>query len=190
MTVENKIKTPYMRKVALWAIVTAALFAVCYIYHKFSGTDFSPVVSVSLILMISFIIFNSLGLLSYFTDKSFSGKVAHVKLDVRLYKESALDKKIEKRIYVGMTVECDDGKSIFFEQMLPNHLTNKNPYREGDRIYHIKGAKYTCRFPRNDTETKYEPVSVVCPICGAIHSLGTKFCSFCENDLPWDPNIK
>ena len=67
MSVENKIRKPYMRKLTIWAILTAALFAVCYIYHKFSGTDFSPVVSVSLILMISFIIFNSLGLLSYFT---------------------------------------------------------------------------------------------------------------------------
>ena len=190
MKAEEKIRKPYKKKLVIWAILNAFLFVVCYFYHRYSGTDFSPVVSVSLILLISFISFSSLGLLAYFTDKSFSGSVTNIKVDVRLYKESAMDKKIEKRVYIGMTVECDDGKSIFFEQMLPNHLTNKNPYREGDRVYHIKGAKYTCRFPRNDTETKYEPVSVICPICGAIHSLGTTLCSFCENDLPRDPTIK
>jgi hypothetical protein len=190
MSIEEKIKKPFMIRLTVWAILTAILFVTCYFYHKYSGTDFSPVVSSTLILLISFIAFNSMGLLSYFTDKSFSGTVVHIKIDVRLYKESALDKKIEKRTYVGMTVECDDGKSIFFEQILPAHLTNKIPYREGDRVYHIKGAKHTCRFPRGDTEKKYEPISVICPLCGAILPLGSKECSFCENDLPYDPLIK
>jgi len=190
MTVEEKIKKPFVKKLIIWSIFTAVLFIIGYIYHKYSGTDFSPVVSVALILLISFIAFNCLGLLSYFTDKSFSGKIVHIKVDVRLYKESSFDKKIEKRIYVGMTVECDNGQSVFHEEMMPPHLTTKIPYREGDRVYHIKGAKHCCRFPRNDTETVYEPVSVICPICGAILSLGTKVCSFCENDLPYDPSVK
>lgn len=190
MTVEEKIKKPFMRRLAIWSILTAALFVICYFYHSYSGTDFSPVVSVALILSVSFVVFNSLGLLAYFTDKSFSGKIVHIKVDVRLYKESALDRKIEKRTFVGMSVECDNGRSLFHEEMMPPHLTTKIPYREGDRVYHIKGAKHVCRFPRNDTETIYEPVSVICPICGAIHSLGTKACSFCENDLPWDPLVK
>ena len=190
MSAEGKIKKPFMIRLTIWAIITAVLFATCYIYHKYSGTDFAPVATIALCLLVSFIIFNSMGLVSYFTDKGFSGTVVHIKIDVRLFKESAFDRKIEKRVFVGMTVECDDGKSIFFEQMLPNHLSNKNPYRVGDRIYHIKGAKHTCRFPRGDTEKKYEPVSVICPICGAILPLASKVCSFCENDLPWDPHIK
>lgn len=33
-----------------------------------------------------------------------------------------------------------------------------------------------------------KPISVICPICGALHPLGTKTCSFCENELPYDPN--
>jgi hypothetical protein len=190
MTIEEKVKKLYMKKLTIWAIITAVLFAICFIYHKISDTDFAPVVSVSLIMLISFIVFNSMGLLSYFTDKSFSGTITHIKIDVRLYKESAFDKKIEKRIYVGMTIECDDGKAIFFEQMLPIHLTNTNPYREGDRVYHIKGAKYTCRFPRNDTVKQYDPISIICPLCGAVNDLGTHTCVFCENDLPWDPQTK
>ncbi len=190
MDIEQKIRKPYMSKLAIWAVIVAALFVTCYFYHQYSGTEFSPVVSVALILLISFIAFNAMGLLAYFTDKSFSGKIVNIKVDVRLYKESALDRKISRRTYIGMTVECDDGKSIFFEQMLPAHLTNKNPYREGDRVYHIKGAKHTCRFPRDDKEKKYDPVSVICPICGAILPLGSNVCVFCENDLPWDPKIK
>ena len=190
MNIEEKIKKPFMIRLTIWAILTAALFVTCYFYHSYSNTEFSPVVSLSLILLISFITFNSMGLLAYFTDKSFSGKIVHIKIDVRLYMESALNRKISKRVFVGMTVECDNGKSIFFEQMLPEHLSSKNPYREGDRIYHIKGAKHTCRFPRGDTEKKYEPVSVICPLCGAILPLGSKVCSFCENDLPWDPLLK
>ncbi|MBQ2716167.1 MAG: hypothetical protein IJF21_05145 [Clostridia bacterium] len=187
MTTEEKIKKPYIKRLALWAILTASLFVTCYFYYKYSETEFSPVGSVALIALISFIAFNSMGLLSYLTDKSFSGTVVHVKIDIRLFKESTLDRKIEKRAFIGMTIDCDDGKSIFFEQMLPNHLTNKNPYCVGDRVYHIKGAKHTCRFPRGDTEKKYDPVSVICPVCGAILPLGSKVCAFCENDLPWDP---
>ena len=190
MTVEEKIKRPYTLRMTLWAILTAAAFAVCFIYHKYSGTDLPPVASVALITMISFIAFSSMGLLHYVTDKSFSGEIVHVKLEVRLFKESTTDRRIEKRVFVGMTVQCDDGKSIFFEQMLPNHLSGKNPYREGDRVYHIKGSKHTCRFPRGDTEKKYDPVSVICPVCGAIHPLGSGACSFCESDLPWDPLTK
>lgn len=190
MTIEEKIKKPFMIRFTIWAIITALLLAVCYFYHKHSGTEFSPVVSLALIIMVSFIIFNSIGLLSYFTDKNFSGKITHIKIDVRLFKDSSFDRKISRRTYVGMTIECDDGKSIFFEQILPAHMTNKNPYREGDRVYHIKGAKHTCRFPRGDTEKKYEPISVICPLCGAILPLGSKTCSFCDNELPWDPVIK
>jgi hypothetical protein len=97
---------------------------------------------------------------------------------------------METRIFVEMTVECDDGTTIAHEEMLSSALSKAIPYREGDRVYHIKGAKYTCRFPRNDTAKKYDPISVICPICGALHPLGTTFCSFCENDLPWDPLLK
>jgi hypothetical protein len=190
MTVEEKIKKPYTIRLTVWGILTAAAFAACFVYHKYSGTDFSPIASVALIITMSFIAFASMGLLSYVSDKSFSGTVVDVKLDVRLFKESAFERRIEKRVFVGMTVQCDSGECIFFEQMLPDHLSSKNPYRVGDRVYHVKGAKYTCRFPREDTEKRYEPVSVICPACGAIHPLGSKSCSFCENDLPWDPLLK
>lgn len=190
MTIEKKIKKPFMKRLAVWAILTAVILAASYFYHKYSSTELPPVASVAIILLVSFITFNSMGLLAYFTDKSFSGTIVHIKIDIRLFKESAFDKKIEKRAFIGMTVECDNGENIFFEQMLPNHLTNKNPYREGDRVYHIKGAKHTCRFPRNDTQKQYDPISVICPICGAILPLGTNVCSFCENDLPWDPSLK
>lgn len=190
MTIEEKIKKTYTRRLVLWSVFSVLLLIAAYFYHRYSGTDFSPTVSIALIIIISFIAFNSLGLLSYFTDKSFSGKIVHIKVEVRLFKESAYDRKIEKRSYVGITVECDDGNSIFYEEMMPAHLTNAIPYREGDRVYHIKGAKHLCRFPRGDTEKKYEQVSIICPVCGAIVHLGTKTCTFCENDLPYDPLIK
>ena len=190
MKAEEKIKQPYKRKLIIWASLNAILFAVCYFYHAYSGTDFSPVVSVSLILLISFISFSSLGLLEYFTDKSFSGKIIHYKAECRIHKISAFERRMETRLFVEMTVECDDGTTTMHEEMLSGALSKKIPYRDGDRVYHIKGAKYTCRFPRNDTEQKYEPISVICPLCGAILPLGTKTCSFCDNDLPYDPLIK
>lgn len=177
-----------MIKLGIWSAAVIMLCLICVLYHKSPYAQFEPVVTVALIILISFILFTALGLLGYFTDNSFSGEIVDIKVDVRYHKESAFDRHITTRTYVGMTVECDDGKAIYFEQMLPAHLGNKIPYQVGDRIYHIKGAKNTCRFPRNDTVKEYEPISVICPICGALHPLGTKTCSFCENDLPYDPN--
>ena len=57
--------------------------------------------------------------------------------------------------------------------------------KQGDKIM----ATYKCKlcmkvFDVVDGETP------ICPLCGALHTLGTKTCTFCENDLPYDPLIK
>ncbi len=179
-----------MIKFAIWAIIVAVLGATCYFYHMSPTARFEPIVSIALIIFIALSLLSAFGLYKYFFDNSFSGKVVDIKTNTRYYKESAFDKKITTRTFVRMTVECDDGKRIFFEQMLPAHQARTVPYRTGDRVYHIKGAKYLCRFPRNDTEAKYEPLSVICPLCGAILQLGSKECAFCESELPYDPLIK
>ena len=190
MDIVQKIRKPYMRKLAIWFMIVAVLGAICYFYHASPTARFEPIVSVVLLLFVSVFLLSSFGLIKYFFDKSFSGVIVDLKPEIRYYKESAFDKKITTRTFVGMTIECDNGKRIFFEQMLPDHLTKKIPYRINDRVYHIKGAKNLCRFPRNDTDKEYEPVSVICPICGAILSLGSKACSFCGSELPFDPIVK
>ncbi len=190
MTIEEKVKKPHMKRLAVWSAIVAALCCIAFCYHSFFETHFAPAASVAGIIIIAAFTFYFLGLWDYFTDKSFSGKILHYKADCRIFKISAFERRMETRIFVEMTVECDDGTTIAHEEMLSSALSKAIPYREGDRVYHMKGAKYTCRFPRNDTAKKYDPISVICPICGALHPLGTTFCSFCENDLPWDPQIK
>lgn len=190
MDIEQKIRKPYMVKLAIWFVIVLVLGVICYFYHASPTARFEPIVSVVILIFVSIFLLSSLGIIKYFFDKAFSGVIVDLKPEIRYYKDSVFDRKITTRTFVGMTVECDGGKRIFFEQMLPAHLTKKIPYRVGDRVYHIKGAKHLCRFPRNDTETKYEPVSVICPICGAILPLGSKECSFCGSDLPYDPTVK
>ena len=190
MTIEEKVKKPHMMRLAVWTVIITALCCTAFCYHSFFEAHFAPAASVAGIVIIAAITFYFMGLWDYFTDKSFTGKILRYHAAVRLYKVSAFERRMETRIFVEMTVECDDGTTIAHEEMLSSALSKAIPYREGDRVYHIKGAKYTCRFPRNDTAKKYDPVSVICPICGALHPLGTTFCSFCENDLPWDPSVK
>ncbi len=190
MDIEQKIRKPFMRKLAIWFVIVTALGVICYFYHTSPTARFEPIISVVLILLISAYIFCSFGIFGYLCDKSFSGRIADMKVKSKPYMSSAFDKKLTVRTFVGLTIEADDGKSFYFEQMLPAHQTRAVPYQVGDRVYHIKGAKHLCRFPRNDTDKKYEPVSVICPLCGAILPLGSKTCSFCENDLPYDPIIK
>lgn len=187
MAIESVIRKRYMRKLALCLLIILALCLVCYAYHSSGKAKFEPVVTLSLLAVISFILLSSFGLIKYFFDKSFSGRITVLKPEIRYYKESAFERKITTRTYLGMTVECDNGRTVFFEEILLPHFTTKIPFKEGDRVYHIKGAKHLCRFPRNDTEMKYKPVSVICPVCGALHPLGTLTCNYCENELPYDP---
>ncbi len=190
MNTNNIIKKLILRKFVLWGIITAVLFAVCYFYHSKAETKFSPLISIALLILLSFITFNSLGIANYIRDKEFSGRITELKVISKRYMNNAIDRDVQKRTFVMMSIECDDGKTIKFEQMLPEHETRIIPYRVGDRVLHIKGAPNLCRFPRNDTETKYDPISVICPICGACLPLGTKDCPFCEIALPWDPAVK
>lgn len=190
MTIEEKVRKPHMVRLGVWSAIILAISFVGVCYHLFTDTEFAPAATATAIVIVAAITFYFMGLWDYFTDKSFSGRILRYKAAVRLYKISAFERRMETRIFVEMTVECDDGTTIAHEEMLSAALSKQIPYREGDRVYHIKGAKYTCRFPRNDTVKKYDPISVICPICGAVHPLGTKFCQFCENDLPYDPMIK
>ena len=190
MSVEEKVRKPHIIHLIIWTIFVAIISVIAICYHKFVDTQFAPAATAACVIFIAAFAFYLFGLWDYFTDKSFSGKILHYKADCRVYKISAFERRMETRIFVEMTVECDDGTCTVHEEMLSGALSKKIPYREGDRVYHIKGAKYTCRFPRNDTEQKYEPISVICPLCGALHTLGTKTCTFCENDLPYDPILK
>ena len=190
MTIEEKVKQPHIKKFIIWITIISAISLTAFCYHRFFKPHFSPAATVSCVILIAAAAFYFMGLWDYFTDKSFSGKIIHYKAECRIHKISAFERRMETRLFVEMTVECDDGTTTVHEEMLSGALSKKIPYRDGDRVYHIKGAKYTCRFPRNDTEQKYEPISVICPLCGALHTLGTKTCTFCENDLPYDPLIK
>lgn len=190
MTVEEKVKKPYMIRLTVWAVFVGILCTVAFCYHYFAKPHFAPAASVACIVIIAAGIFYFSGLWDYFTDKSFSGTIMKYNAECRIFKVSAFERRLETRIFVTMTVECDDGTTIYHEEVLSRDLSKSIPYREGDRVYHIKGAKYTCRFPRNDTAKKYDPISVICPLCGALHPLGTVTCSFCENDLPYDPSVK
>jgi hypothetical protein len=179
-----------MIRLVIWALLIAVISVGAYCYHRFVDTHFAPAASAACVMFIAAWTFYLFGLWDYFTDKSFSGKIIHYKAECRIHKISAFERRIETRLFVEMTVECDDGTTTVHEEMLSSALSKKIPYRVGDRVYHIKGAKYTCRFPRNDTEQKYEPISVICPLCGAVNTLGTKTCTFCENELSYDPLIK
>ena len=190
MTIEEKVRIPHVRRIVIWSLLILAISAVGVCYHHFTDTQFAPAATAACIVFIAAAAFYFMGIWDYCTDKSFSGKILQYKAVCRIHKISAFERRMETRIFVEMTVECDDGTTIAHEEMLSAALSKQIPYREGDRVYHIKGAKYTCRFPRNDTVKKYDPISVICPICGAVHPLGTKFCAFCENDLPYDPMIK
>ncbi len=190
MTIEQKVKKPYIKRFAVWLAIVAALSTVAYFYHRSPNARFEPVVTVSLLIFIVIGIFWGLGIQKYLFDKSFSGVVTNVKASSKLEMPSALERKIIVRTVVEMTVECDDGRSILHEERLPPHMAKKIPYRAGDRVYHIKGAKHTCRFPRNDTKKTYERRTVICPLCGAVMPLGNKECSFCNNELPYDPAVK
>jgi hypothetical protein len=190
MTIEEKVRKPHMKRLIIWIILILTVSTIAICYHTLTDTQFAPAASAAGIIFIAAWTFYLFGLWDYFNDKSFAGKVIHCKEECRMYKISAFERRIETRLFVTMTVECDDGTTTVHEEMLSSALSKKIPYREGDRVYHIKGAKYTCRFPRNDTEKKYEPISVICPLCGAVNTLGTKTCTFCENDLSYDPLIK
>ncbi len=190
MNAKNKIMKPIILRFAVWGVITIILLGVCFSYHSNSETRFSPIISVALVIILSYIMLNSLGLVAYLLNKGFAGEIVEMNVISKRYMRSALDKSVEKRTFVIMTIKCDNGKTIKFEEMLPKHLTRIIPYRKGDRVLHIKGAPHLCRFPRNDTETKYDPISVICPICGACLPLGSKECSFCETELPWDPDNK
>ena len=190
MTIEEKVRKPHIIRFAIWLLIVAVISTIAICYHKFIDTQFAPAASAACIIFIAAFVFYLFGLGKYFTDKSFSGKIVHYKADSRVFKMSAFERRIETRLFVEMTVECDDGTTIYHEEMLSSALSKKIPYREGDRVYHIKGAKYTCRFPRNDTGKQYDPVSIICPLCGAVNNTGTNTCAFCENDLPWDPSVR
>ena len=190
MTIEEKVRKPHMIRLAIWGSLVAVISAIAICYHQFIDTQFAPAASAACVIFISAFTFYLFGLWEYFTDKSFSGKIVHYKAECRIFKISAFERRMETRLFVEMTVECDNGTTTVHEEMLSSALSKKIPYREGDRVYHIKGAKYTCRFPRNDTDKQYEPLSVICPLCGALHTLGTQTCTFCENDLPYDPSVK
>lgn len=190
MTVEEKVKKPHIRKFIIWTSIISAVSLIAFCYHSYFKPHFAPAATAACVILIAAATFYFMGLWDYFTDKSFTGTIKSYKATCRIFKVSAFERRMETRIFVEMTVERDDGTTFYHEEMLSSALSKSIPYREGDRIYHIKGAKYTCRFPRNDTVKKYDPISVICPICGALHPLGTTFCSFCENDLPWDPSVK
>ena len=190
MTIEEKVRKPHMIRLAIWGSLVAVISAIAICYHQFIDTQFAPAASAACVIFISAFTFYLFGLWEYFTDKSFSGTIVHYKAECRIFKISAFERRMETRLFVEMTVECDNGTTTVHEEMLSSALSKNIPYREGDRVYHIKGAKYTCRFPRNDTVKQYDPISIICPLCGAVNDLGTHTCVFCENDLPWDPQAK
>ncbi len=190
MTIEQKVRGPYIKKLTVWLIIVAILSAVAFLYHLSGSAAFEPIVTAALIAVIAAIIFYAMNLGNYFFDKSFSGEIVSIKTSVRRIWPSAFERRSVTRVVLEISVSNDNGKAEYFEEILPAAITGKIPYAVGDRVYHIKGAKHTCRFPRNDTEKKYAPISVICPICGAIMSLGKEECDFCGSDLPWDPAVK
>ncbi len=190
MSIEQRIRKPYMTKLVLWFAAAAALGLICYFYHARPEAKFPVTGSIVISLAILALIFYYLDLRKYFFDKQFSGEI--IEMDVRSdsYMPTMFIPHLYVRTFVLMTVKCDDGRTVTYDQVLPEYLSRKVPFRVGDRVYHIKGSLHTCRFPRGDTETVYDPVSVICPICGAINTLGSKDCSFCNCELPYDPSIK
>lgn len=186
MTTEQKIRKPYLKKLIIWILIVAALSAICMLYHSSPSARFHPLISAALIALFSVWILFAFEIPKYLRDRCFSGKIVEMSIKSRKFAQGAVDKSVDKRTVVTMKIECDCGKILSFEQTLPSHLTRAVPYRVGDRVLHLKGAPYTCRFPRNDTETVYDPISVICPICGALLPLGSKECSFCETELPRD----
>lgn len=190
MNIARKIRKPYIRKFIIWLLTVSVLALICIAYHSSPNARFPPLFSAGLIAIISILHFFSLGIPKYLCNRGFSGRIVDMRVYSKLYMKSALGKNASRRTFVAMKIECDDGKAVKYEQMLPESDTNAIPYRVGDRVMHIKGAPHVCRFPRGDTEIKYEPISVICPLCGAILPLGSKSCSFCETELPYDPAVK
>ncbi len=187
MTVEQKLKKPYMIKSAIWVSACIVLALSAFFYHSRPESKFPVTGSIAICLFLLALIFWRLGLSKYFFDKSFSGTIVSINIHSEWHMPHTFIPHMYRRTFVLMTVRCDNGKEVVHDQILPEHLSRKTPFQVGDRVYHIKGSLHTCRFPRNDTETLYDPVSVICPICGAVNTLGIYNCAFCKSQLPIDP---
>ncbi len=190
MDAKRHIRKYYLKKFIGWFIIVAALSVICAFYHISPNARFHPLISVAIIAIIALMLAPGFELTKYIREGSFSGEIIGMKVYSKRYMNNAIEKKVERRAFAQMKVKCDGGKVINFEQMLPQDDANTVPYRIGDRVYHLRGAMHVCRFPRGDTEKKYDPVSVVCPICGACNTLGSEKCAFCEIELPRDPKEK
>ncbi len=190
MTIEQKIKKPYMIKLAVWIAASVVFGLVCFLYHSRPESKFPITGSAVISLLVLALIFYYLDLRKYFFDKQFSGEIIEMNVRSDSYMPTMFIPHIYVRTFVLMTVKCDNGYTVTYDQVLPEQLSRKVPFRVGDRVYHIKGSHHTCRFPRNDTEKVYEPISVICPVCGAINTLGTKECAFCNTELPHDPAVR
>ncbi len=184
MNPEIFIRKRYIKRLLIWISLIAFLSAICIVYHSLPVTKTDPAVSVAIIMVISACLFPIFKLNEYLLDKPFAGKIINAKINCKSEMPFALERKIITRTYVEMVVECDNGYRVFHEELIANKASSKNPYAVGDRVYHIKGSKHTCRF-RDDTG-----ISNICPICGAIMSLDEKDCSFCNIELPHDPAFK
>lgn len=187
MTAKKQIRKYYLKRFICWLMIVGVLSVICAVYHSSPSARFHPLISAALIAIIAIWLMPAFELTKFIRERSFSGEIIGTKVYSKLYMNNAIERKVGRRAFVKMEIKCDDGNIIKFEQMLPQDEANAVPYRLGDRVYHIKGAMHICRFPRGDTETKYDPISVVCPICGACNILGSVKCAFCETELPWDP---
>ena len=190
MNEKKRIRNYYLKKFIGWFVIVSVLSVICAVYHGSPSARFHPLISAVIIAIIALMLAPGFELTKYIREGSFSGEIIGMKVYSKRYMNNAIEKKVERRAFVLMEVKCDNGKVIKFDQMLPKDEANTVPYRVGDRVYHIRGAMHVCRFPRGDTEKKYDPVSVVCPICGACNTLGSEKCAFCEIELPRDPKEK
>lgn len=188
MTAEQKIKKSYSVKFALWLACTGALALIGYMYHSSPSTKSEPTVTAAVLMLISAALFPLFGLHKFIFDKAFSGTVVNMKIESKQEMPHALERRFKTFHYACMTVECDNGKIYYHEEQLKDDLVKVKVYQPGDRVYHIKGAKHTCLFPKDGDA--HRRVSVICPLCGAHMKSSEAECSYCSNELPYDPAIK
>ena len=124
MTIEEKVRIPHVRRIVIWSLLILAISAVGVCYHHFTDTQFAPAATAACIVFIAAAAFYFMGIWDYCTDKSFSGKILQYKAVCRIHKISAFERRMETRIFVEMTVECDDGTTIAHEEMLSAALSS------------------------------------------------------------------
>ena len=179
----KKFARNYVVKRVVACIVMLALlvtFLVLYIDTIFSsGLASVKVLFCIVVLVVPFIL---TGVPLKLFDRTYFGTVEQVSVETTVDSDSK-SKPTWQTLYVRntvyLTIRTPDGKVIDKKvySAQANRNQNYDMYKNGDRVFHLYGSKYTVILPKkSDTH-------VECAVCGASNDIDNDKCRNCGHTL-------